>query len=293
MTLRLDWLDPTAPGWAAELDALWRDLGAPHNAQLLPSHFVQTAFVKLGGQVLPVRSAGALRGVALLFPAGLSAGRPTYTLRLNEVPGAASLNLPSDDPAHHQVIAGARALLRAHHAVPETTALPQLSPDIRFYHPRLARSYPPTHRQVGIFSVGSPGTDELDAIRAMHMQIWGSAPGAQYPDDLHSAEFGPATSLVARAAGRLVGFLLGFYRFGGLDGLRQTGLNAAISIESQVMGVDSGLRRAGLAAALKRIQASEALARGIDVIHWTADPLQFANATLNFHKLRAVAGEFY
>ncbi len=29
------------------------------------------------------------------------------------------------------------------------------------------------------------------------------------------------------------------------------------------------------------------------MIHWTADPLQFANATLNFHKLRAVSGEFY
>jgi predicted GNAT superfamily acetyltransferase len=29
------------------------------------------------------------------------------------------------------------------------------------------------------------------------------------------------------------------------------------------------------------------------LIHWTADPLQFANASLNFHKLRAVAGEFY
>ncbi|NTW01511.1 MAG: hypothetical protein HGA19_09400 [Oscillochloris sp.] len=166
-------------------------------------------------------------------------------------------------------------------------------PYIKVHHPKAAHTYKATHRHIGAFSVGTPGADELDTIRAMHMAIWGAAPGAQYPNDLHSAEFGPGTSLVARAGQQLAGFLLGFYRFGGLDGLERAGVDTSLSIESQVMGVDTRLRRAGLAATLKRAQATEALARGINVIHWTADPLQFANATLNFHKLRAVAGEFY
>ena len=50
-----------------------------------------------------------------------------------------------------------------------------------------------------------------------------------------------------------------------------------------------GLRIASL---LKRVQAQQAWQEGIGVIHWTADPLQFPNAALNFGLLRAVAYEF-
>ena len=50
-----------------------------------------------------------------------------------------------------------------------------------------------------------------------------------------------------------------------------------------------GLRIASL---LKRVQAQQAWREGIGVIHWTADPLQFPNAALNFGLLRAVAYEF-
>ena len=50
-----------------------------------------------------------------------------------------------------------------------------------------------------------------------------------------------------------------------------------------------GLRIASL---LKRVQAQHAWQEGIGVIHWTADPLQFPNAALNFGLLRAIAYEF-
>ena len=48
----------------------------------------------------------------------------------------------------------------------------------------------------------------------------------------------------------------------------------------------------GLATALKSAQAELARQAGIDVVNWTADPLQWPNAVLNFGRLRAVAFEF-
>jgi predicted GNAT superfamily acetyltransferase len=44
---------------------------------------------------------------------------------------------------------------------------------------------------------------------------------------------------------------------------------------------------------LKKVQAEEAWQSGIGVVNWTADPLQFPNAALNFGLLRALAFDFY
>nr|WP_139088705.1 GNAT family N-acetyltransferase [Oscillochloris trichoides] len=275
----VDLIDHHAPSWPNELASLWHHLGAPHNPELLPDHFVQTTFVKMGGRVLRLRDERGLRGAALLFPRGTEGSRSSYTLRYTLA--RTDSDADASEPAHITP------------RLSEILGSQQIAPSITLHHPSRARSYYSTDQRIGEFSIGAPGPEEVAAIRAMHMQIWGTGPGGLYPDDLHSAEFGPATSLVARVGSRVVGFLLGFYRFGGLEGLERAGMDTSLCIESQVMGVDPGLRRAGLAATLKRAQASDALAKGIEVIHWTADPLQFANATLNFHKLRAVAGEFY
>jgi predicted GNAT superfamily acetyltransferase len=254
-------LDPAAPGWPDQVDALWPRLD-PAGGLAVPDYFVKTTFVKLGGR-LAVDERGA---VALLFPRGLEAGWRVYTLRMHG---------PGD--------AGALAAV--------------LAPDrLVAYDPArpAALNYAATHAQAGGFDLGAPDHDELVAIRALHRAIWGGGEAARYPDDLHSREFGPATSLVARRDGRVVGFLLGFYRFG-LPALAGLGLphRLDLAVESQVMGVAPEARRYGLAATLKREQARLAMARGLDLIHWTADPLQFPNARLNFGKLRAVAGEHY
>ena len=58
------------------------------------------------------------------------------------------------------------------------------------------------------------------------------------------------------------------------------------------MGVDPAQRGRGLATALKSAQAEFARQAGIDIVNWTADPLQWPNAVLNFGRLRAVAFEF-
>ncbi|NNJ12340.1 GNAT family N-acetyltransferase [Chloroflexales bacterium ZM16-3] len=307
MTLRLELLDHTSPAWPAEIAALWAALGAPENPQLLPDYFVQTTFVKMGGLALRLYEGDSLAGVGLLFPRGLEGGRRAYTLRVSL--GGWGLGVGGwglgvggwglgirGQIAESELSRAADHLLTRYSTgldVRGPTPNPQPpTPNLQVLIPE-SRTYTATHREIGGFAIGAPGEHELPAIRAQHMAIWGAAPGAQYPDDLHSAEFGPATSLVARTNGKLAGFLLGFYRFGGLEGLERVGVDTSLSIESQVMGVDPTLRRVGLAATLKRAQATDAMARGVGLIHWTADPLQFANATLNFHKLRAVAGEFY
>jgi predicted GNAT superfamily acetyltransferase len=261
-------LDHAGPGWPAAVDALWARL-APGGEPLLPDYFVKTTFVKMGGRLLELYSGDALLGAGLLFPRGLSGGARRYTLRLHPLAGL---------PADAELDRALAALL-----APDTATL---------YRPADGRSFRASHAELGGFDIGAPGAAELPVIRQLHGAIWGGGAEARYPDDLHSAEFGPGTSLVARRDGRLAGFLLGFHRFGGLDALAALGPphRTEHSLESQVMGVDAAFRRFGLAATLKRAQAHAALDRGVNVIHWTADPLQFANAVLNFGKLRAVAG---
>jgi predicted GNAT superfamily acetyltransferase len=262
-------VDATTPGWPTLVDELYAPFD-PATQQLVPAYFVKTAFVKLGGRVLALREHGAVRALGLLFPRACEGGRPVYTLRLQEHGPAL---------ANSEVLRAAEALL-----APGRVLL---------HRPGDTLAFAPTHAQLGPFDIGAPSADELLALRRLRGAIWGLRDEEGYPDDLFSVEFGLGTALVARQDAQLVGFLFGFRRFG-LPPLEKLGLpyRFDLGLESQVMGVDPAVRRGGLAATLKREQARQALAAGLDFVHWTADPLQFPNAVLNFAKLRAVAGEF-
>jgi predicted GNAT superfamily acetyltransferase len=61
---------------------------------------------------------------------------------------------------------------------------------------------------------------------------------------------------------------------------------------SHMLGVTADARAHGVGLQLKLAQREAALAMGIDLIEWTYDPLQAANAHLNFAKLGAVASEY-
>ncbi|HZB25253.1 MAG TPA: hypothetical protein VE379_03910 [Vicinamibacterales bacterium] len=61
---------------------------------------------------------------------------------------------------------------------------------------------------------------------------------------------------------------------------------------SHLLGVAPEARGAGIGLELKRAQRSYALQMGIQLIEWTYDPLQAANAHLNLSKLGAVAAEY-
>jgi predicted GNAT superfamily acetyltransferase len=262
-TCKTLWLlaNPADSRWPELVDTLWARL-RPASHPLLPSYFVKTTFVKMGGQLVYTPD-GA---VGLLFPRALTAGERTYTLRLH---GSGDLS----------ALAGL------------------LAPDRFVLHDPLQEayhSYHAAHQRVAGLDLGTPGQHELTAIRTLYVAVWGDDGDSCYPDDLHSSEFAPATSLVARDEGQMMGFLLGFYRFG-LAPLAQLDLpwRTDLAIESQIMAVTPAARRSGLAVALKRLQAQQAITAGLDLIHWTADPLQFANAALNLGRLRAVSGEHY
>ena len=61
---------------------------------------------------------------------------------------------------------------------------------------------------------------------------------------------------------------------------------------SHMLGVVPDARSSGLGTRLKLAQRDAAIAMGLDLIEWTYDPLQAANAHLNFAKLGVVVEEY-
>lgn len=267
-------LDPQQPGWAAAVDQLHAALGAPHNPLLLPVHFLKATFPRIGGKVVAVYAGDRLHGVVLLFPRLAPDGRRAFTARVQTAPAV--------PPIAPDIL------------LPQLAALVDDQP-LTWYDPCVAAAYTPDYLVSGDLLLGRPTADEASAARSMQQTIWHSRPDELYPADLYSTSFQPGTGLVARRAQQVVAFLLGFHAYGRLAAYDATGAGSVYDrwIESQLMGSDPALRRNGLAARLKWQQAATARAAGIAVVHWTADPLQFGNAVLNFARLRAVAGQFF
>jgi predicted GNAT superfamily acetyltransferase len=59
-----------------------------------------------------------------------------------------------------------------------------------------------------------------------------------------------------------------------------------------MLAVRKEYRNSGLGRRLKLLQREDALARGIELIEWTFDPLEIKNAYLNIEKLGAVARRY-
>lgn len=127
------------------------------------------------------------------------------------------------------------------------------------------------------------GRDELRAVEGLQKQVWGC-------DDL---EVVPALQMIAaREVGAiLVGAfegseMIGFaYGFPGFEGEHRV-------IHSDMLAVREEWRDRGVGRALKLAQRDAALARGVDRITWTFDPLQTRNAWLNLEKLGVVADRY-
>jgi len=81
---------------------------------------------------------------------------------------------------------------------------------------------------------------------------------------------------------RLAGFVVGWGGF----------VAGKPRLLSDMLGIASQVRGAGLGTALKALQAAICLERGIEEIVWTVDPLRAANARLNFEKLGAIADRY-
>jgi predicted GNAT superfamily acetyltransferase len=83
-------------------------------------------------------------------------------------------------------------------------------------------------------------------------------------------------------AQELIGFALA------LPGMR----NGHAYLHSQMLAVRPQYRNDGLGRRLKLYQREDALARGIELMEWTFDPLEIKNAYLNVEKLGAIARRY-
>ena len=183
--------------------------------------------------------------------------------------------------------------LRFHRFVPDLLVDPEALSDaarkaldgaeVVFYDADGPHRYEASFQRLDGVDLGRPSAAEAQAIRALQAQIWGSEPDLLYPADIHSPDFGSARSFVARVDGQVAAFLFSFFKFGGspLPDAWQSRVRSEWRMESQTMGVDPAQRGRGLATALKSAQAELARQAGIDVVNWTADPLQWPNAVLN------------
>jgi chorismate synthase len=127
------------------------------------------------------------------------------------------------------------------------------------------------------------GISEMRAVEDLQKEIWG----------VEDREIFPALALVpmkevgavligAFDQSQMVGFVFGF------PGLEKDRL----ILHSDMLAVKVGYRSHGLGYRLKLAQRERALAKNIETITWTFDPLQAVNAHFNFEKLGVVADRY-
>jgi predicted GNAT superfamily acetyltransferase len=122
-----------------------------------------------------------------------------------------------------------------------------------------------------------------DAVR-LQQEIWGFKDVELLPLRL----FVVATKIGGQAFGafdgqRMVGFCLS------IPGLKS---GAKSYLHSHLLGVLPAYRDSGVGRTLKLAQRDDALARGIDLIEWTFDPLELKNAYFNIERLGAVVRRY-
>jgi predicted GNAT superfamily acetyltransferase len=140
---------------------------------------------------------------------------------------------------------------------------------------------PQTDTSIGIREIDS--FEEMNACVQLQQAVW------KFPD----LDVIPRRMLiVAREVG---GHILGAWSGNRLAGfsLAIPGVRGGKSYwHSHMLAVAPEYRNRGIGAQLKWAQRTSALARGIEKIEWTFDPLQTKNAHLNIEKLGAVARRY-
>jgi predicted GNAT superfamily acetyltransferase len=95
---------------------------------------------------------------------------------------------------------------------------------------------------------------------------------------------------------------VGGHVFGAYDGAEMIGFCFAIPgikpdgrsyLHSHMLGVLPQYQNAGLGRKLKLKQREEALARGIELIEWTFDPMELKNAFLNIERLGTIVRRYH
>lgn len=135
----------------------------------------------------------------------------------------------------------------------------------------------------GVRVVDEHDRDRLRDVERLLIAIWGMSPhGAPVPYDLlrSISHAGCNVSAAYDAAGLLCGAAVGIVSPGGT------------ATYSLIAGVLPGTGDRGVGFALKQHQRAWSLARGIETMTWTFDPLVSRNARFNLTKLGAEASEY-
>ena len=127
------------------------------------------------------------------------------------------------------------------------------------------------------------GLDELRTCVALQKQIW----------NFSDAELVPLRMFVVaeKVGGQVMGAFEGSEMVGfalSVPGTR----SGHIYLHSHMLAVRKDHRNGGLGRRLKLLQREDALARGIELIEWTFDPLEIKNSYLNIEKLGAIARRY-
>ena len=127
------------------------------------------------------------------------------------------------------------------------------------------------------------GIDEQAAMLRLLSEIWGRSPeNPPVPPELLRA--------FTKAGNYIAGAFAGDTMVGAAIAFHSTPERHAL--HSHIAGVAPGLAGRSIGYAMKQHQRGWALARGIDVIEWTFDPLVARNAYFNCTKLRALPVEY-
>jgi len=140
---------------------------------------------------------------------------------------------------------------------------------------------PPNFQSLNIRDIEE--ISEMRSVEELQKEVWGIDDREVFP----ALALKPMRELGGVLIGafdgdRMIGFVFGF------PGLE----NDRVILHSDMLAVRSEYRSRGVGYKLKLAQREKALAKGIDTITWTFDPLQALNAHLNISKL-GVVGKSY
>lgn len=127
------------------------------------------------------------------------------------------------------------------------------------------------------------GVDELRACVELQKEVWGFSDLDLVPLRMFVvAEKVGGQVIGAFHEGQMVGFAMS------VPGIR----NGHSYLHSHMLAVRPNFQNAGLGRRIKFFQREDALARGVELMEWTFDPLEIKNAKLNIQKLGAIVRRY-
>ena len=125
--------------------------------------------------------------------------------------------------------------------------------------------------------------EQFERCVVLQLEVWGYSDGDLIPRRVFLVAQRIGGQVLGAFAGEtIIGFAMG------LPGYR----NGRAYMHSHMLAVLPEYRNSGLGRRMKLAQRDDALARGIDLMEWTYDPLEIKNAHLNIVRLGAISRRY-